>query len=227
MTNSRDAMGVASGTRATLDELGLKYNTDKASDRHDYLDIYESVLRDFRDDTFVLLDLGVGVAPAEFASTLMWSEYFPNAQVVGVDIQDYVSPSERIEFLRTDLSGLDALEVLASRRPKVVIEDASHMWAHQIISLVYLLPAVQPGGVYIWEDLHTSSPDCDPAYGEGLQISPVELLGLLAQKVALRGWALPPGTHRLAGALTPVVDALAMRLASVTVLPKSAIFRLR
>ncbi len=46
--------------------------------------------------------------------------------------------------------------VLQDNRYDIIIDDGSHVPQHQIISLACLLPALNPGGLYIIEDLETS-----------------------------------------------------------------------
>lgn len=36
------------------------------------------------------------------------------------------------------------------------MDDASHLWSHQIKALYHLLPSLESGGIYILEDLGTS-----------------------------------------------------------------------
>lgn len=89
----------------------------------------------------------------------MWEEYFPRAQLLGIDIspecQQYAT--ERAEILIGDQANPKFLEKLARRlRPTIVIDDGSHVWRHQIESLQTLLPVVRPGGFFVVEDIHTS-----------------------------------------------------------------------
>jgi hypothetical protein len=237
-----------------LDSIGQRMNTDKASywvrpdgvhdEAHDYLRHYETAFSDYRNDEIVFMDLGVGFEPNRFASARMWAEYFPKAHVVAIDIEAGLeSPHDRIEFVQADLGSLAALTDLTRRfRPDIVIDDASHTWPHQIQSLAYLFPALQAGGLYVWEDLHTSGPSYGGTFANGYEISPVELLGLMVQKIALRDSlgvetatgtlrALPAGSagleSRLCGAFAPIVDMLTQEIDSITVFRRSAIIRKR
>ena len=45
--------------RATLDEIGLKYGTDKSSSHHHYLPFYETFMAPLRDAPITLLEIGV------------------------------------------------------------------------------------------------------------------------------------------------------------------------
>ena len=58
--------------------------------------------------------------------------------------------------MERDLGKEDELERLCKLHPTVIIDDASHMWSHQIKSICYLFSSLQNGGVFIVEDLETS-----------------------------------------------------------------------
>lgn len=147
-----------------LNELGKKYRTDKATDGkrgeegrgHDYLRLYERFSRTDRESVRSVLEIGV----QKGASIRMWQEYFPNAQIYGLDISEsaLAVTGERISISLVDQSDADALEAFANQYGPfdLIVEDGSHIWSHQITSLRVLLKHVKPGGQYIVEDLHTS-----------------------------------------------------------------------
>jgi hypothetical protein len=67
----------------TLDELGIRYGTDKASRghpvrNHGYLGFYERFLTPLRHEPLRILEIGVWRGQ----SLMMWAEYFQNARVV-------------------------------------------------------------------------------------------------------------------------------------------------
>jgi hypothetical protein len=69
----------------TLDELGRKFGTDKSSQAHNYLAVYEQFLAPYRANADLgVLEIGVRDGP----SVRVWQEYFPAAQIVGVDISE-------------------------------------------------------------------------------------------------------------------------------------------
>jgi cephalosporin hydroxylase len=141
---------------ATLDELGLRFGTDKASQFHNYLNFYESFMAPLREAPITLLEIGV----FRGASLATWREYFPHAKIVGVDIQPSAKQyaSERVQVELADQSNLEHLAELAVKHGPfdIVIEDGSHMWEHQITTLRALFPFVRNGGYYIVEDLQTN-----------------------------------------------------------------------
>ena len=143
----------------TLDDLAKKYNTDKSSEHHDYMRLYEFMLSPLRYETFTLLELGVGIPSKEAPSLRVWRDYFPNAQIVGVDIRKISKNFEgdRIAIEIGDASDPSFLTAVFDKyKPHVIIDDASHFWSHQIIGLRTLLPLLPPGGIYFIEDLQTS-----------------------------------------------------------------------
>lgn len=236
---------------ATLDDLGQRHNTDKAAHwlrpdgvhdaAHDYLRHYEKALDHLRGKSFTLLDLGVGFEPNQFASAKMWAEFFPEARVVSVDIQDGLQPPPGILFEQADLSRIENLLRLASDyRPMVIIDDASHVWAHQILSFFYLFPSLEPGGVYIWEDLNTGGPSMQDTFSQGYPFSPADLMTVLVQKMLLRDEpqadrgrrtlrsvteASAEREQQLVGAFGPLVDATMGLVDSLTLVRRSAMFR--
>lgn len=135
-----------------LNNIGIKYSTDKASTFHDYLCKYEHFLHGKK--VVKLLELGV----FEGASLKMWSEYFPQGKIYGVDImpkcKKFADESKKI--IIKDLSDENALETLTNIKPDVIVDDASHVWSHQIKALFVLFSSLLPGGLYILEDLETS-----------------------------------------------------------------------
>jgi len=148
-----------------LNELGKKYRTDKSTDGkrpgdtgrgHDYLRMYERFLEADRHRMTSVLEIGV----QRGASIYTWQDYFPNAQIYGIDIAESALrvTGERITVRLVDQSDAAALEGFAKEFGPfdLVIEDGSHIWDHQITSLQVLLKHVKPLGKYIVEDLQTS-----------------------------------------------------------------------
>jgi len=140
----------------TLDEIGLSYGTDKASHHHDFLRFYERRLAGLVNEAFTLIEIGV----YRGGSVRTWSEYFPHAKIVGLDISSDCKAYEggNVHIRIGDASRSDFLfEVLNEfGRPAVVIDDGSHRWDHQITTFQVMFPLLSPGGTYIVEDLDTS-----------------------------------------------------------------------
>lgn len=132
-----------------LQDIGLKYETDKAT-FHMYPDFYAAWLPDRR---FKGRLLEIGILGG--ASMRMWHEYYPNAEIVGIDIvrQDY--SIDGVTMLEIDGTKPDQLEQLGMF--DVIIDDGSHFTADQQASFNHLFyNQLNKGGVYAIEDLHSS-----------------------------------------------------------------------
>ncbi len=140
-----------------LDAIGLRHGTDKASNHHDFLRFYERFLGDYKAaPALTLLEIGV----YDGASIRMWAEYFPQATIVGIDINPdaarHAGGNVTVEI--ADQSNVASLVALAVKHGPfdIVLDDGSHQWNHQLTTLQYLYPFVKPGGYYVLEDLDTS-----------------------------------------------------------------------
>jgi hypothetical protein len=160
----------------SLDVLGLKFGTDKASKEHNYLSFYEFFFQAIRHDRIRILEIGVLYG----ASLKVWKEYFPNGIVIGVDIDpgviSYSTPRILIEVI--DQSNIEDLIQLGVKHGPfdIVIEDGSHLWEHQITTFRTLFPFVKHGGLYIVEDLHTNFGSLADQFRRSSSISFVEYL---------------------------------------------------
>ncbi|MER9952314.1 class I SAM-dependent methyltransferase [Mesorhizobium sp. M0047] len=140
----------------SLDDIGRSRGTDKASNIHDYLSFYAEKFEPIRHESFVMFELGV----FRGASVRMWADYFPNAKIVGVDYDPEARryEGERISILIGNAAEEGFLRSIVERHgpPRIVIDDASHRWDHQILGLQTLFPLLVPGGQYVIEDIDTS-----------------------------------------------------------------------
>lgn len=153
----------------SLDDIGKKYNTDKAStftynDKvypgHDYLRFYELFLQTFKKQKFTLVELGCFTG----ASLRMWKEYFSKVRVVGVDLDSNLESlkKEKIDFICSDATAGDLPAKLSAYTDICcIIDDGSHAWGDQRRSFEMLFPVLNSGGYYIIEDLECGA---DGAY---------------------------------------------------------------
>lgn len=158
--------------RPTLDNLANKYNTDKGSEysgscRHGYAPIYENYLSVLRDEPIRMLEVGVCMEGTVGGHSIkMWKDYFTQAHIYTFDIvdmseHDAVKDSTRVSFFQGDQSNRQDFEKMyetfGNKPFDFILEDGSHIHAHQIISLGALFKYVKSGGYYILEDM--SIPD--------------------------------------------------------------------
>lgn len=139
-----------------LTRLADKYGTDKGSSTHKYTDVYEYFLIPMRNQARKIFEIGV----AGGASLFMWRDFFPNAVIYGIDIEDSSRlNSERVKTFVADQGNRKQLaRFIASSGSAfdLILDDGGHTMDQQQISLGFLFPHVKPGGYYILEDVHTS-----------------------------------------------------------------------
>lgn len=140
----------------TLAEIAFRYGTDKKATRHNFVEIYESLFESKRQEPLKLLEIGVYLC----RSHNMWVDYFPNAQIYGID---KVDDREKYKRDRLHLDVVDQgnreqlLEYANKNGPwDIIIDDGSHLVSHQKLAVEILWPFVKPGGYLFIEDTHSS-----------------------------------------------------------------------
>lgn len=204
-----------------LDRLGREYETDKSSKVHNYLNKYEFFLNKWKKESINILELGV----FEGSSLKMWGKYFSNAIIYGVDINVECMRFQggNCKVLIRDLADESILEDLKGIQPTIIIDDASHLWSHQIKALYHLLPGLQEGGIYILEDLGTSFPSYKNMNYDDASLSAFEFCVAIAEVVTSREIL---GTAQLKASLVPLkqdIEYLAQQIAMVSFIHESCI----
>ena len=122
---------------STLDRMGFVHGTDKAcilqqGERvrvaHDYLRHYEFLFQSFRAEKFSLMEFGC----QRGNSLRMWEQYFPNAEIYGVDLDESTKQYEkgRVHIVVGDATSQETHDTLkaACESAFIIIDDASHAW---------------------------------------------------------------------------------------------------
>ena len=157
---------------ASSEHQGLRRLFDaEGSDKGWHANAYDIVLAPHRHSVRSLLEIGIGTmlegAPSSMVgyaadhyrpggSLRAWRDYFPNAEVLGADIQPDTQFAE--DRIRTVLcNSADAAEVErcfgSGARFDIVIDDGSHEADDQLATLANFYPMVRPGGFYFVEDV--------------------------------------------------------------------------
>jgi hypothetical protein len=91
----------------------------------------------------------------------MWRSYFPAARIFGVDISDFSSfNSNWFRFYQADCGDARQLDqVVTELRGSgvifdIILDDASHASFHQQLAMLKFFPRLNPGRLYIIEDLN-------------------------------------------------------------------------
>jgi len=134
-----------------LYKLSLKYSPTKR--RHDYLKRYNYHFYPIREKVKKILEIGVDRGE----SLAMWEEYFPNAEIHGLDINKECLKYNkgRVKITIGDQSNQIFLDKFAKENQffDIIIDDGSHMHDHIIKSFTSLYPYVNNGGYYVVEDV--------------------------------------------------------------------------
>jgi len=164
---------IAGKLGAGMDLLAALCGTDKFG-LHHYTPVYEALAKPLRRRPVRLLEIGVGGYGHNLGgeSLLMWQAYFPRGRIYAIDVEDKTALSRgRIQVFQCSQVDRAKLGALAKEIGPFdfVIDDGSHVSAHQIESFGILWPFVKDGGWYVVEDVQTSY---WPSYGGGSPGSP-------------------------------------------------------
>lgn len=122
---------------------------------HHYGPTYQRIFGPMKYRRLTLLEIGV----AGGESLAAWRCYFPFGKIVGCDIEDKRQlAGRRVHIHVLDQSSATDLAKVASKEGPfdIIIDDGSHLNAHQIFSFKHLFPHLKEGGIYVIEDTQTS-----------------------------------------------------------------------
>jgi len=149
-----------------LCKLAYKYKTDKCPQiAHHYTPFYYELLKDRRESVKKVLELGIGYITVRNikmgyiigSSLYMWRDFFPNAQIYGIDIvPTSIFQDDRIETFLYDETKKEDLEDLIKKTGSdidLLVDDGSHKTDDQIFAAKTLMPLLDKGVTYIIEDV--------------------------------------------------------------------------
>lgn len=135
---------------------------------HNYTDFYALLFDHCRQDISNVFELGIGTnyedVPSSMTSTgkpgaslRMWREYFPNANIVGADIDSRILFQEdRINTFEVDQTSQDSIKEMWSKIETnfdIIIDDGLHEYSANIIFFANSFHKLRSGGIYIIEDV--------------------------------------------------------------------------
>jgi cephalosporin hydroxylase len=137
------------------DKYGSMINTTYGTDKntiHSYGPIYESIFTPIKNTATSILEIGFHSGK----SLQLYSEYFTNATIYGIDIDDNcfedVKQIKNIQMVFGDATLPSVIDHF-NKKYDVIIEDASHTLEHQIQHFKDYSDFVLPNGYYIIEDV--------------------------------------------------------------------------
>ena len=122
-----------------------------------YFTSYETLLSELRNIPIVLLEIGV----QDGGSLYMWKEYLhPDSKIVGWDLNPDIARLQDHGFgiIIGDQSNLSNWQAALHKYGPfdVIIDDGSHIYTHQIKSVLYSINCLKSKGLIIVEDTHKS-----------------------------------------------------------------------
>lgn len=159
--------------QSRLDELGLKYGTDKASNAHNYLVLYEEHLPK-KVDKFLEIGCWKG------ASIKMFKEYYNDEgqfyvmDVFGGEVMT-IPELQALGIIAYEGSQSDInLLKIIKEQFDVISEDGSHHSDEQVITFKQMfLNNLKSGGIYIIEDVYGH---IDPFWRRGRVLTPQDTI---------------------------------------------------
>jgi len=146
-----------------FNSVSIKHGTDKGSESpsgaHHYSAFYDKWFSPIREKVENICEIGVWNG----CSLRAFEEYFPNTNIVGLDLDDksYLDTPRTKTFIldQGKEEHLDAFVKLCNN-PNLqfdfIIDDGSHNIFHQQLTFGKLFSLIKPGGFYIIEDLGSS-----------------------------------------------------------------------
>jgi hypothetical protein len=138
---------------------------------HLYTDLYEMLFGQARQAIRLVVECGIGTNNPDLISSMgeagkpgaslrVWRDYFPNARVVGADIDpDILFADERIETFQCDQTSADSIAAfrrkagLADGTVDMVIDDGLHEYHAGVAFFEAMWPALRVGGTHVIEDI--------------------------------------------------------------------------
>jgi SAM-dependent methyltransferase len=161
-----------------LAKLCDEYGTDKGElipdsnpypwPSHNYSDFYELIFSSRRNSVESLLECGIGTPNTEFtnnmgeegnpgASLRVWRDYFPNAEVTGIDIDPEVMFSEdRINTYCVDQTSEESIKDFLDKYNgdfDIIIDDGLHEYQANVSLFENTIGRLSEDGLYIIEDV--------------------------------------------------------------------------
>lgn len=141
----------------------LAGGTDKGMHDHGFVEVYERFFFQYRHKQIRILEVGIYNGD----SLKLWSNYFSQASIFGIDIVPKPDYGEQIKTYVADQADRTQLQKFIDTYGgdfDIIIDDGGHSMQQQQVSFGFLFPFVKPGGYYVIEDLHTSIHNLHPEF---------------------------------------------------------------
>lgn len=137
-----------------LCKIGAKYGTDKCPQiKHTYTPAYYDLFKDRKGFVKKVFEIGV----CKGASVRMWRDFFPKAQIYGLDVREESRiEGERIKTFVGDSRDKKTWEKIFDEIGTDIdlfVDDGSHWPSYQAITCRLVKPLLEKKAIYIIEDV--------------------------------------------------------------------------
>jgi len=181
---------IVTDERATMSDIAKKYPTDKDFTHNYFNAVYEKYFSPIRDEVKKFCEVGVGGFWQDAGwvpgnSLRVWDEYFPNAEILGLDINSFDLTSQgKVVVDYIDQSNKTLVDEYADKISEydIILDDGSHVMYDQQITIASFFKSLKSGGIFVMEDLHSSPevriPEKNSIWGWGdpTKITTLEML---------------------------------------------------
>lgn len=134
-----------------IGHFGNDIGCNDKNSTHTYTETYDKLFEPFRDGcTFMEIGLALG------DSVTLVDKYFENSKIIGVDISVVFTPGQYrndVRIIEADATKPEFIEHINGLTFDIINDDASHMEADQVATFLLLKDKMNPGGLYIIEDI--------------------------------------------------------------------------
>lgn len=134
-----------------IGHFGNDIGCNDKNSTHTYLPTFDKLFEPFRNGcTFMEIGLALG------DSVKLMDRYFENSTIVGVDLTLVFQPiayKNNVVLIETDGTKPEFLAKIKNYTFDIINDDGSHMEADQMASFNLLKGRMNPGGIYIIEDI--------------------------------------------------------------------------
>ena len=138
---------------------------------HNYADFYSLIFALKKREVKLLVECGIGTNNTSIESSMgingkpgaslrLWREYFPNAKIIGCDIdKDILFEDERIKTYHCDQTSKSSIESfmkkteLSEKSVDIIIDDGLHEYYAGICFFENTIKYLQSDGIYLIEDI--------------------------------------------------------------------------
>ena len=181
-------------TNNCLAQLCDQYGSDKGEvgcdnrpypwPAHSYTDLYDFLFPPIRNNVQIVIECGIGTNNPNLLSSMgergrpgaslrVWRDYFPNAQVIGLDIdENTLFTDERIITFQCDQTSAESIQrfrteaALEPSSVDLIIDDGLHEISAGITFFENMVDLLAVNGTYIIEDI---TPNDAPRYSKYLK----------------------------------------------------------